>query len=85
MTPHRGLKINNSAAVLQATIDGNGIALARSVVAADDIATGRLVRLFPALSFKSTLAYYVVYRPECLALPRLAAFREWLLKEARTQ
>jgi len=78
----RGMRINNSAAVLQAAIEGHGIALARSVMARDDLASGRLVRLFPEITFASTLAYYVVYRPECASLPRLAAFREWLLKEA---
>jgi LysR family glycine cleavage system transcriptional activator len=78
----RGMKINNSAAVLQAAIDGHGIALARSVMVRDDLTTGRLVRLFPDISFASALAYYVVYRPECASLPRLAAFRDWLLKEA---
>lgn len=78
----RGMKINNSAAVLQAAIEGHGIALARSVMARDDLTAGRLVRLFPEVTFASTLAYYVVYRPECSSLPRLVAFRDWLLKEA---
>lgn len=78
----RGMRINNSAAVLQAAIDGQGIALARSVMAHDDLAAGRLVRLFPELSFKSPLAYYVVYRVECSSLPSLVAFRDWLLDEA---
>jgi len=78
----RGMKINNSAAVLQAAIDGHGIALARSVMARDDLATGRLVRLFPEVSCASPLAYYIVYRAECSTLPRLAAFRDWLLQEA---
>ena len=79
----RGMKINNSASVLQAAIDGHGVALARSVMAGDDLATGRLVRLFAEIHFASPLAYYVIYRPECASLPRLAAFRDWLLKEAR--
>lgn len=78
----RGMKINNSAAVLQAAIEGHGVALARSVMARDDLAAGRLVRLFPEITFASVLAYYVVYRPECANLPRLVAFRDWLLKEA---
>lgn len=78
----RGLKINNSAAVLQAAVDGQGIALARSVMASDDVAAGRLVRLFPAIKFLSPLAYYVVYRPECATLPRLMTFREWLVAQA---
>jgi LysR family glycine cleavage system transcriptional activator len=78
----RGMKINNSAAVLQTAIEGQGIALARSVMARDDLTAGRLVRLFPDISFASALAYYVVYRPECANLPRLIAFRDWLLREA---
>jgi LysR family glycine cleavage system transcriptional activator len=76
------MQINNSAAVLQAAIDGLGVALARSVMARDDLAAGRLVRLCPAIDYNSELAYYVVYRPECAGLPRLAAFREWIIGEA---
>jgi LysR family glycine cleavage system transcriptional activator len=78
----RGMKINNSAAVLQAAIDGHGVALARSVMAHDDLVAGRLVRLFPQLAVPSALAYYVVYRPQARELPRLAAFRDWLFDEA---
>lgn len=78
----RGLRINNSAAVLQAAIDGQGVALARSPMARDDLAAGRLVRLFPEIEFASALAYYVVFRPECATLPRLVAFRDWLITEA---
>lgn len=81
----RALKINNSAAVLQAAIEGRGVALARSVLAHDDMAAGRLVRLFPKIRFDSDLAYYVVYRPECINLPKLVAFRDWLISEAASQ
>ena len=77
----RGLRINNSAAVLQAASEGHGVALARSVMARDDLAAGRLVRLFPHVTLASALAYYVVYRPECAGQPRLAAFRDWLFAE----
>lgn len=58
----RGMKINNSAAVLQAAVEGQGIALARSVMAHDDVMSGRLVRLFGDIRFQSPLAYYVIYR-----------------------
>ena len=81
----RGLRINNSAGVLQAAIDGHGIALARSIMAQDDLAAGKLVRLFPEITVPSSLAYFVVYRPECATLPKLAAFREWLFDEATAQ
>lgn len=78
----RGMKINNSAAVLQAASEGQGVALARSVMVREDIASGALIRLFPAVSFPSPLAYFIVYRPEGSGLPRLVAFRTWLLEEA---
>lgn len=79
----RGMQINNSAAVLQAAVEGHGVALARSVMAHDDLASGRLVRLFPEISVPSELAYYVIYRPECASLPKLTTFRDWLLVEAQ--
>lgn len=78
----RGMQINNSAAVLQAAIDGHGVALARSVMAHDDLAAGRLTRLFPTVELTSELAYYIVYRAECSSLPKLTAFRDWLHREA---
>ena len=78
----RGLMINNSAAVLQAAIEGQGVALARSVMAQGDLANGLLIRLFPEIAFPSPLAYYVVYRTECSGKPGLLAFRDWLIKEA---
>lgn len=79
----RGLRINNSAAVLQAAIDGQGIALARSVMARDDLAAGRLKRLFPHIDCPSPLAYHVVCRPERAAQAKVRAFRDWLFEQAK--
>ena len=80
-TSQRGLKINNSAAVLQAAVEGKGVALARSLLVGDDLAAGRLVRLFPHIKVDLDLAYYVVYRPEARDLPLLRGFRDWLFAE----
>jgi LysR family glycine cleavage system transcriptional activator len=82
VSTRRGLMINNAASVLQAAIDGHGVALARSVMAHDDVQAGRLVRLFPKIEVASPMAYYVVYREACAHQPRLMAFRDWLLSEA---
>lgn len=79
----RGMQINNSAAVLQAAIDGHGIALARGVMAHDDLTSGRLIRLYPNINVASNLAYYLIYRSESANLPRLQAFRSWLDKEVK--
>ncbi|RFF42558.1 transcriptional regulator GcvA [Xanthomonas nasturtii] len=78
----RGMQVNNSAAVLQSAIEGKGLALARSVMAQDDVASGRLVRLFPERSVAAALAYYVVYRPECASLPKVVRFKQWLHEQA---
>ena len=83
-TQTRGMQINNSATVLQTAIDGHGIALARSVMARDNLSGGRLVRLYPSINVTSSLAYYQVYRPECSSLPRLQVVRNWLHKEVNT-
>lgn len=80
--PGRGLMINASAAVTQAAVEGQGIALGRSVVVGDDLAAGRLVRLFPEVACPVGWAYYVVNRPEALQLAKVAAFRHWLMDEA---
>lgn len=79
----RSLQINNSAAVLQTAIDGHGVALARSVMAADDLKAGRLIRLYPDMQCSSVLAYYMVYREECRNIPKLVAFKTWLTGEAK--
>lgn len=77
--PVKGLRINNSAAVLQAAIDGQGIALARSVLAEDDLKAGRLIHLFPDFKCINGLSYYLVYRPEQAGHKNIRAFREWLI------
>ena len=79
----RGLQINDSAAVIQTAIAGNGVALGRTTLVARDLAEGRLVRPFgEALS--CALAYYVVHRPQAGSDVAIQAFRDWLLEEAET-
>jgi LysR family glycine cleavage system transcriptional activator len=77
----RGLQINDSAAVFQTAMAGNGVALGRTTLVARDLAEGRLVRPFGE-ALKCALAYYVVYRPQDGADPAIQAFRDWLLEEA---
>jgi LysR family glycine cleavage system transcriptional activator len=77
----RGLQINDSAAVFQAAIAGNGVALGRTTLVARDLAEGRLVRPFgEALPYD--FAYYIVHKEENSAKPAIVAFKEWLLTEA---
>jgi LysR family glycine cleavage system transcriptional activator len=77
----RGLQINDSAAVIQTAIAGNGVALGRTTLVAGDLAGGRLVRPFGD-EIAYDFAYYIVHRPDAGKEPGVAAFKEWLLAEA---
>jgi LysR family glycine cleavage system transcriptional activator len=75
------LSFNYSNLALQAAIDGLGVALSQNALAGDDLAAGRLVRLFD-YTLPTDFAFYVVV-PEGMAhRPKIAAFRNWLLEEA---
>src|SRR5262249_7148 len=78
----RGLQINDSAAVIQAAIAGNGVALGRTTLVARDLAEGRLVRP-SGDELEYDFAYYIVHRPHVAKEPGVVAFKEWLLAEAR--
>ena len=76
----RGLQVNDSAAVIQTAISGNGVALGRSSLVAADLAAGRLVRPFgEALS--CDFAYYIVQRKGAEDSLAVEAFKQWLLAE----
>lgn len=77
----RGLGFNHSHLVLQACRAGGGVALGRSVLVAEDLRRGHLVRPL-AESVPSDDSYYVVYREEDAQQPALRAFVDWLLEEA---
>jgi len=77
-----GLRINSSIMALQAAIEGQGVALARSVIVAGDLRDGRVIRpLRPSCA--TNYSYYLVY-PAGLPLSRSAsAFCHWLKQEAQ--
>ena len=77
----RGPRFDDSALLLQAATEGTGIALARGVLVANDIAAGRLVRLFD-IHLPGNYAYYVVAPPHYHSRPKVKAFRDWLFEEA---
>ncbi len=77
----RGSQFPDSGMAAQAAVDHQGVALARSAIVEDDLANGRLVKLFDVYS-PSPLSHYLVYPEKSVELPRIAAFRSWLLDEA---
>jgi LysR family transcriptional regulator, glycine cleavage system transcriptional activator len=76
-----GPVLNRASMIIDAAVDGQGIALARTTLAAGDLINGRLVRPFPiALPLMKT--YWIVCPKATASLPKIVAFRDWLLSEA---
>lgn len=68
---------------LEEAIAGRGVALASSVLAADDLAAGRLVRPFD-VTFPLQFGYWLVCPETTADSPKTSTFREWLLLEVRS-
>jgi LysR family glycine cleavage system transcriptional activator len=79
----RGPQFNDAALAIQAAIEGQGVALGRDALVAADIKAGRLVRPF-RLSVAGRFHYHLVYLPVALKRSKVAIFRDWLLREARS-
>ena len=79
--PTRGPGYTLSNLVMEAAMAGEGVALGRSVLVADELADGRLVKPFD-VSLPAEYAYYVVCPEAAAGHPKVRAFRDWLLEEA---
>ena len=81
----RGLKINSTAAVIQAAIAARGVALARKALVSQEIESGRLVHLMPGVHWPVKWAYYAVASPKALRRYEVGAFHDWLVEKAVVQ
>jgi LysR family glycine cleavage system transcriptional activator len=77
----QGPILNRASMVIDAAVDGQGVALARTTLAAWDLLNGRLVQPFPA-TLRTTKTYWIVCPRATSALPKITLFREWMLAEA---
>ena len=78
----KGTHFPQTSLAIQAAIDDQGVALARSAHVLDDVKAGRLVRLFPEVKSKSNLSYFFVCIRGREHEPQITAFRGWLKREA---
>jgi LysR family glycine cleavage system transcriptional activator len=77
----QGPMLNRASMLIDAAVDGQGIALARTALAAWDLINGRLVRPF-STALPLAKSYWIVSPEATASLPKLVAFRAWLLAEA---
>ena len=75
----RGPRILETGLAIDAAVAGQGIALADEALIADDLASGRLVKLCDMALDDG--AYYLLSLPSAQRRRPLAAFRDWLLAE----
>src|SRR5262245_50612783 len=81
VNPARGPILNQASMAIDAAVDGQGLALARSALAAWDLIGGRLVRPFD-IPMPAPYGYWIVCPHASAKLPKIVAFSEWLLAEA---
>ena len=67
--------------LIDAAVDGQGVALARTALAAWDLINGRLVRPID-VSLRISKAYWIVCPKATSSVPKIKTFRDWLLAEA---
>jgi LysR family transcriptional regulator, glycine cleavage system transcriptional activator len=77
----RGIDFNQASMAIDAAVDGQGIALARTALVAGDLISRRLVRPFPQM-IEAPFAFWIVCPKAVADLPKIATFRGWLLTEA---
>lgn len=72
------LKINSTAAVIQAAVTGRGVALVRKALVAREVESGRLIHLLPDRRWPVKWAYYVVASAKSMRRAEVSAFHDWL-------
>jgi LysR family glycine cleavage system transcriptional activator len=78
----RGPVFNQASMAIDAAVDGQGVALARTALAAWDLLASRLVRLPFGPALPVPYAYWVVCPRATADLPKITTFRNWLVGEA---
>lgn len=77
----RGPHFSHAVLALEAALDAVGVVATMPVLAAEELAAGRLVAPFP-LQVPLESAYYLVCEDVAATRPAVALFRDWLLEEA---
>lgn len=83
--PHRnaakGPSYADDALLIQGAMAGQGLAVVRDIYAAHALAAGTIMTAIDA-PVPTDARYFVLTRPDRLTVPKIAAFRHWILHEA---
>lgn len=77
----RGPILSQASMLIDAAVDGQGIALARTTLAAWDLINGRLIVPID-VSLRTQKTYWIVCPKITASVPKISTFRDWVLAEA---
>jgi len=81
--PNHGLYFSQHNLLVDAAIRGQGIALVGDVIVSDEIASGKLVKLFGNKDILLNFSFFLVYSNTKAELRRIQIFRKWILDEIK--
>jgi LysR family glycine cleavage system transcriptional activator len=81
INPRRGILCGDRNSMLQATLEGQGVGLAPEIFVINDLASGRLIKIFEQ-SLKTEFSIYAVCLPRRLNDPLVAGALDWLISES---
>jgi len=82
--PRRTRRLGQANLVVQAAIEGLGVALGREPLVIDALIDGRLVRPLPQIT-RSPLSYWLVHRRDAHQNGKVAEFVSWIHTEVQAQ
>lgn len=82
VNPRRGIICGDRNSMLQAALEGQGVAITSELFAASDLAAGRLVKVFE-VAVNAPFAIYAVCLPRRLNDPLISGTLDWLVREAQ--
>lgn len=80
LKPSPDLQFDDIGTALEAAINGQGVVMARKVLIAGELASGRLVRLFDR-NLSGDFGYFVISPLESADRTKIALFRDWIIGE----
>jgi LysR family transcriptional regulator, glycine cleavage system transcriptional activator len=83
VNPRRGIICGDRNSMLAAALEGQGIGITSDLFAANDLKSGRLVKVFDA-EVSATFGIYAVCLPRRLNDPLISGTMDWLVREAQS-
>jgi len=81
---YSGPQFDQTSMVLDAALEGQGVALTRSALARRDLLSARLITLFD-VSMPAPFSYYIVHNKDAVNVEKIQRFKQWLLAQVHEE